>query len=126
LVEVALEILQLNFTWTSASIYRISFSNEASSGVDPPLVPEPGGAASLSEKVEYGIQIRDNLVKILTEYVATSNDDVNEAIKRAVSSVMCLSFAQQAKRTTSGLPCMSKTLSFTTDGCVLPVLRCLW
>ncbi|PLW44049.1 hypothetical protein PCASD_04844 [Puccinia coronata f. sp. avenae] len=83
LVEVALEILQLNFTWTSASIYRISFSNEASSGVDPPLVPEPGGAASLSEKVEYGIQIRDNLVKILTEYVATSNDDVNEAIKRA-------------------------------------------
>jgi len=82
LVEVALEILQLHFTWTSASIYRSSLVNQPSIAGDPPppLVPEP---ASLSAQLEYGIRVRDDLVSLLTEYAITLNSRVHDAIRRA-------------------------------------------
>ncbi|KAH9454295.1 hypothetical protein Pst134EB_014389 [Puccinia striiformis f. sp. tritici] len=87
LVEVSLEILQLNFTWTSVSIYRATLSNQTS--IDPPITApiEAGGDAgssSLSNSLlEHGILVRDNLVKTLTDYVVSSNDNIHESIKRA-------------------------------------------
>ncbi|WAQ86538.1 hypothetical protein PtA15_7A264 [Puccinia triticina] len=83
LVEVAMEILQLNFTWTSASIYRLTLANETSIGADPPPGPEAGGTSALSAKLEYGVMARDNLVNLLAEYAISPNSRVNRSIKRA-------------------------------------------
>ncbi|KAA1102791.1 hypothetical protein PGTUg99_036002 [Puccinia graminis f. sp. tritici] len=75
-----MEILQLNFTWTSASIYRLTLANETSSAV-----PETGEGSSslLATKLEYGIMARDNLVTLLTQSAFDPNSPVDLSVQRA-------------------------------------------
>lgn len=81
LIEIALEILQLNFAWTSASIYRSSIVDSPLSASNPATARE--STSVLSGKLEYGLKVRDSLIRLLLEYSFSSDVIVNESVKQS-------------------------------------------